>query len=257
MPLNKIVFATLISALLFINPSANAEETQITVRVISKGAKFLGSSMGGARITIRAVDTGELLATGVTSGSTGSTTTIMQESQDRGDAVSDPKAGRFDATLQLDEPTLVEISAFGPLAQRQSANRVRATQWIVPGKHITGGDGFLLEMPGFNVDVLWPPTHIKLKGAPQEIELRANVTMMCGCPLEPGGLWDSSTYEVAARIKHNGDFLTEIPLLFAGEKSQFKAVWKASEPGIYEAIVYAYDPATGNTGLDRVTFLIK
>ena len=29
------------------------------------------------------------------------------------------------------------------------------------------------------------------------------------------------------------------------------------DPGTYEVVVYAYDPANGNTGLDRTTFLIE
>jgi hypothetical protein len=29
------------------------------------------------------------------------------------------------------------------------------------------------------------------------------------------------------------------------------------EAGVYEAIVYAYDPANGNTGVDSVTFSVK
>jgi hypothetical protein len=33
------------------------------------------------------------------------------------------------------------------------------------------------------------------------IDVRANVMMMCGCPIEPGGLWDANAFEVAALIK--------------------------------------------------------
>ncbi len=42
-----------------------AEPTHITVHVLAKGAKFIGTSMGGVEITIRDADTGELLAKGV------------------------------------------------------------------------------------------------------------------------------------------------------------------------------------------------
>jgi hypothetical protein len=41
-----------------------AEPTVITIRVISKDAKFIGTSMGGMRITLRDAHTGAVLATG-------------------------------------------------------------------------------------------------------------------------------------------------------------------------------------------------
>jgi hypothetical protein len=148
------------------------------------------------------------------------------------------------------------VTAFGPLAQHQSANRVSAVQWVVPGKNLTGGDGWLLEMPGFIVDVIGPPTHQKRKGLPQTVEIKANVTLMCGCPVEPGGLWDSDAYEIRARIKRNGEPVGEIPLNYAGETSQFAGTFVAKEPGAYQATVYAYDPANGNTGVDATTFIV-
>jgi hypothetical protein len=55
---------------------------------------------------------------------------------------------------------------------------VSATQWVVPGKHITAGDGWVLELPGLVVDVQAPPTHTRLEGTPQAVRLQANVTMM-------------------------------------------------------------------------------
>lgn len=235
---------------------AEAEPTEITVHVISKGAKFVGTSMGGVKIVINDAETGALLASGVTAGSTGDTKIIMDDAHKRGAALSDPKAAKFTATLDLDVPRLIKVSAFGPLAQRQSAMTVSSTQWVVPGKHISGGDGWLLELPGFVVDVLNPPAHVKLKGAPQKIALKANVTMMCGCPIAPKGKWDANNYEVSARLVRNGKMTETIPLAFAGQTSQFAAEFEIKEPGVYEADVYAYDPATGNTGLDKVTFIV-
>lgn len=37
------------------------------------------------------------------------------------------------------------------LAQQQSMNFVSSTQWVLPSKHITGGDAWMLELPGFAV----------------------------------------------------------------------------------------------------------
>lgn len=234
-----------------------AEPTDITIRVLSRDAKFVGTSMGGVQITLRDVLTDELLAEGVTAGGTGNTGRIMKSDWVRGVSLSDESAARFDATLDLDEPRLIEVVAYGPLAQRQSANRVSATQWVVPGKHLTGGDGWRLEMPGFVVDVLDPPAHLKLGGGPQTIDLVANVTMMCGCPVEPGGLWDGDGYEVVALLRRNGEAAGEAVLDYGGETSRFVARLVLDQPGSWEVTVYAHDPLTGNTGVDKTTVVLS
>lgn len=244
-------------SVLAVSFSVSAEPTDVTVRVISKGAKFVGTSMGGVRIVITDAETGELLATGVTAGGTGDTKQIMKTAHKRGERLSNDKAAKFTATLDLDRPRFLKVTAYGPLAQKQSAAEVSSTQWVVPGKSVTGGDAWLLELPGFVVDVLDPPTHIKLEGMPQKIALRANVTMMCGCPIEPGGTWDAKGYEVAAILERDGKKVKTVPLNYAGKTSQFLADLEIAETGTYMATVYAYDAKTGNTGLDRVTFVVK
>lgn len=69
-------------------------------------------------------------------------------------------------------------------------------------------------------------------------------------------MWDADKYEVKALLKKNGKEAGMLNMEYAGEASQFSGTWKVDEPGIYEATVYAYDPATGNTGLDRTTFIV-
>jgi hypothetical protein len=235
--------------------TGQAEETRIAVRVISKGAKFIGTSMGGVLVTIEDADTGELLARGEVRGSTGDTGRIMRDAHVRPRVLSTEGSGVFATTLDLERPRRVRVTALGPLAQRQAANEVSATQWVVPGKHLDGGDGLLLEMPGFAVDVLAPPSHVRLEGG--EVAIEVNVTMMCGCPITPGGLWDADLYEVEAIVYGDGEEVARVPLGYAGSASQFAAGWTPPEPGVYEAVVYAYDPTSGNTGLDRTTFIVN
>jgi hypothetical protein len=242
--------------LLAVAPSAHAEPTRVDVRVISKGAKFVGTSMGGVAITLRDADTGALLAEGVTAGGTGDTARIMQAEQRHHDPVATDDAAVFRATLDLAAPRRIEVTALGPLGQRQAAASVSSTMWVVPGKHVTGGNGWLLELPGFAVDVLAPPAHQRLT-APRSVPVRANVVMMCGCPIEPGGLWDARRFEVRAIVSRNGAKLRELALAYAGETSQFTAELGGLEPGAYEVLVYAHDPSNGNTGLDRTTFLVE
>ena len=57
--------------------SATAEPTDLVIRVISEGGKFVGTSMGGAEIIVRDVRSGDVLARGRTAGSTGDTARIM------------------------------------------------------------------------------------------------------------------------------------------------------------------------------------
>src|SRR5437868_9747136 len=175
------------------------KQTQITVRVIAKGGKFLGDDIGGSLITISNLQTGELLAKGYTRGGSGNTTEIMQTPRTWGTAIPTDSASDFMARLELDEPCLIEVTAYGPLGGLQSAHKVSAMQWVIPGKNITGGDGFLLVMPGLLVQVLEPITHLTLTSIPSMVCIAANVTMMCGCPISPGGIWDSKDFEVGEK----------------------------------------------------------
>jgi hypothetical protein len=234
-----------------------AEPTEIIVRVLSQDAKFIGTSMGGMRVTLRDAHSGEILASGVTQGGTGDTKRIMHESGGRRAQLADASTAKFVATLDLEAPRLIEVEAFGPLAQAQGAHRLVSSQWVIPGKHISGGDGWLLVLPGFVVDVLAPPAHIKLDKSTAKVDLRANVIMMCGCPIEPNGLWDANKYEVKAIVSRNGVPAGTYALAYAGETSQFAGSVPVTGPGAYEIIVYAHDPINGNTGLDRTTFIAE
>jgi hypothetical protein len=183
--------------------SAKAEPTEIIVRVIGKDAKFIGTPIGGMRITLRDAETHETLATGITSGTAGQSKFSMDTSGGRRAVLSDPTAAKFVATLDLSTPRLIEVEAYGPLAQLQSANRVVATQWVVPGRGIANGDGWLLELPGLIVDVLDPPAHLMLPASASKAEIHANVTMMCGCPIAP-----KSECQVYSRSKRSLSTIT-------------------------------------------------
>jgi len=237
-------------------PPAWAQGTQVTVRVLARDAKFVGTAMGGVRVTLRDADSGRVLAEGLTAGGTGDTDRIMRRPRARGAGIATPDAAAFTATLDLDRPVRVEAIAQGPLGHPRAIGRVSAVQWVVPGHDLTGGDGWVLELPGFVVDLLAPTPEIKLQGVPQTVPLRAKVTLMCGCPVVPKGLWDADGYEVRALIRVDGKAAGEVPLAYAGETSHFAGSLQVTKPGSYEAVIYAYDPKTGNTGLDRTVFTV-
>lgn len=251
-----ILLVTLAVIPFFHIASASAEPTEITIRVLGKDSKFVGTSMGGARVILRDAHTGEILAKGITEGSTGDTKRIMGPQENSRAVRSSEGAAKFVATIDIDEPRLIEAVAFGPLAQPQAAHEVTSTQWVVPGRHLSGGDGWVLELPGYVVDLLAPPAHVKLASDTTKVDLRANVALMCGCPIEPGGLWDADKLEVNALVKRNGETLPPIELAFAGETSQFAATVPVDGSGVYDIIVYAHNPRNGNTGLDRTTFIV-
>jgi hypothetical protein len=235
---------------------ALAVDTRIDVRVLSKGAKFIGTGVAGAEITIRDAETDELLARGKTVGDSGNDHRIMVESWPRHHPLSTETSAVFRATLELEEPRQVIVTARGPLSQPQSTAVATVTQWVVPGKHITGGDGLTLELPGFSVDILHPPARQRVPAGQQRLELRANVMMMCGCPIEPGGLWDADAFEVVALIHQRDRRVAEIALSYAGEIGQFAGSFPIPGPGPYDITVYAFDPRNGNTGVDRTTIVV-
>ncbi len=240
---------------IFVTSLAQAEPTTVTVRVLSEGAKFIGTSMGGMRVTLKDAETGEVLARGLTAGGTGDTKRIMEGKLN--DAISDSSSAHYTVTLDLDRPRLVEAEVFGPLAQAQSALRAVSTMWVVPGKHVAAADGWVLNLRGLVVDVLGPPAHIKLPQTTQQVKVEANVVMMCGCPINPDGPWRVDDFEVTATVLRNGKPHGSAPMAYAGATSQFTGTLSVTEPGVYEVIVAAYQKSTANTGVDRTTFIIE
>jgi hypothetical protein len=242
--------------------------TKLTVRVIARDGKFLGDDIGGALVTVRDLQTGELLASGRTHGGSGPAS-LMTTKQTRNQPIPtqdppDNNACRFDTELILTAPRLLEITAFGPLAAQQSATQVTATTWIYPGKDIAPGnnqreDGFLLEIPGLVVQVLSPPQHyFPTDPNPQvAIPILANVTMMCGCPIgATDSPWPYIDFEVVATVLHNGT-QKDFPLRFvtpASAPSQFQTLqWTPGDYGVFEITVHAYQKSTGNIGVDRTS----
>lgn len=236
-----------------LSASVFATPTNITVRVLSKDAKFIGSGMGGVKIELRDMADGRLLAAGMIEGGTGDTKRIMIDPWVHGQALSTKDSASFTTTIDLDRPTRVQLTAEGPASNPDSANQVVVTQWIIPGKHLTGGDGWLLEMRGFSVSA---NAAVKESSGNEAaiLTLTAKVTMMCGCPIEPGGMWDANGYEVAAVLTDVSGNAMTVPLQYAGKTSEFSGAVELSGEGPFEAVVYAYNPSNGNTGVDIVKF---
>lgn len=239
---SALISATL--ALVACATIVEAAPTRVTVRAVSRDAKVIGDAVGGARITIRDLESKKVLASGIQAGGTGDTKRIMQEPRKRGAVVyGTDGAAAFRTTLDIARPTVVEITAEGPLAYPQATQRVSRTMLLLPGRHIEG-EGVVLEIAGFIVDV---PKAITARAA-QPLQLRAKVTMACGCPTEPGGLWNADEITVAARILRGAEVLKEMPLRYAGEVSTYAATLPALSAGTYTIEFTASDVRSGNFG---------
>jgi hypothetical protein len=230
--------------------SVSAEETRIMLRVKGVDSKFVGSGVGGVRAVVEDAETGEILDQGWITGGTGDTKRLMETPLQRGQPLADDNTAGYSARLELAEPRLLRFKIVGPYGQRQSLQEASVTSWVVPGKHITG-DGIVIHLPGF---IVRARSATPEKG---QAKLEAEVTMICGCPISKGGLWDADKYEVKALLKRDGKAAGEYPLAFTGEVNHFAAQLPARDKGDYEAVIYAYDPRTGNTGVDRVIFGVK
>lgn len=241
--------------LLCLAAAAAAEPTPVHVRVLSQGAKFVGSSMGGVEIVIRDAETRAILARGTVMGSTGDTGRIMGGGP-RDHVRHTADSAVFRASLDLPEPRLLEVSARGPLAQAQSAVTVTSQMWVIPGRGVTAGDGWLLELPGLVTDVVEPAAHQQLPPGTKRQRIAVDVAMMCGCPITPGGMWDSARFEVVAHVRRGDGPVIRLPLSYAGRTGHFAAELPLAGAGAHVVTVTAHDLKTGASGVDRTSFIL-
>lgn len=253
--------------------------TSITVRVQAKGGKFLADDIGGSEVTIRDARTGERLGGGLALGTSSgnlspaysagaSLNTIVTPPDEPGGSYMvqwlSPQSDTSGLSVELaiSRPTLLEVTAYGPLGGLQSAHRVTATRWIVPGQSFPE-PGFVVEIPGLLLQVMEPATHLAISSLPCEVPLRANVTMMCGCPIAAGEdqTWIPSDFEVTAAIGPVGQPPTEtVTLSFPGTAPSIfcgSYAVPAGATGFYQAVFTAVQRSTGNTGTGTATFFIK
>lgn len=222
----------------------DAVPTKVLVRALARDAKVIGSGVGGARITIRDAQTGAILAQGMQEGGTGDTGRIMRQPHERyGQILDTPGTAHFLATIDLTRPTRVHIRAEGPLGSEQSTYESEKTLLLVPGKDILG-EGIVLEIHGFLIE--WVEPESSPRGG--EIPVKVTVRMACGCPTEPGGLWDADHIEIVARLHRNGEAAASIPLTFAGETSTYSGTFRGDWKGPARIEVVASDVRSLNFG---------
>jgi hypothetical protein len=229
--MNRLIApAALLGAALLAAAPAFAVPTPVTVRVISQGAKFIGSGMGGVDVMLIDAATGAELAKGRVEGGTGDTAKIMN-GHPRGAPIADDAAAKFSATIDIAEPRLVRLLVAGPKRPAGVEVAKTETRWLIPGQPVVG-DGWVLELPGLALTA-------KREGG----RVIADVSMLCGCPIAPGTLWDEGRFRLNAWV---GD--KAVPLGFAGQTGRFAADVPAGAEW-----VTAVDTLSGATSAARIT----
>lgn len=219
----------------------NAKPTEILIRVISQDAKFIGDSMGGAQIVVRDASSGKQLAKGITAGTTGDTKAIM-EAKGRSPKRATPDAASFRARINIEKPTLVEVVVSGSQSKRDSGARVTSQRWIVPGESVNLADGWVIELPGLAIT---PSVTRKARS----LWVDAKVELLCGCPITPGGAWDSADYEVRAMLWNGNSLLESAKLNFVEAPGRFAGAIDLPEKGRFRLKLFARNMRTGNSGL--------
>lgn len=234
--------------------------TRVAVRGLACDAKIVGTLAGGCRVTLRHRDTGEVLASGLQLGSTGDTERILKQPVNRYDKLYDkPGTALFQTELILQEPTPVEIVVEGPLAYRHAMQRASLTTVLLPGQHVDG-DGFVLRLHGYIVELIHPAGAVEFHSG-DSVPIVAGVRLLCGCPVESGGVWDADRIEVRAKVEHNGTVIQEGRLAYAGRVNTFEGRFQVpqiqKDYEILQVTITASQPEDGNFGFDRKTCKLK
>jgi hypothetical protein len=219
----------------------------------------LGHDVGGARVTITDMASGQLLASGLQQGEPGDQTQIMRTPHLMDEPVySGRPAASFSTTLELTRPTLVEITAEGPLAYPNALQRASTTVLLIPGHDLTS-DGIVLHLYGYLVQVEHPKPGEPLI-AKEDVMLRASVRTLSGALVRPHSDWDSRKIHIYAELLIGGRIVERLQMFYAGEKSRFEAPFfvpmsKDAPDGITLRVIAA-DTATGNFGMGAAQYSV-
>lgn len=232
-----------------------AQETTLTVRAKANDAKFIGTAMAGVQVSVTHAHTGEMLAQGIITGGTGSTETLMEEPIERGEKISNKSAAAFKTALDIEVPTPLNIRVHGPLAGGTTSVDASKSVWLLPGEDITG-DGIVFHLYGFVVVSLAPHANTKVE-AGKELTLQAYVTMLCGCAISSGGMWDADNYKVEAQIWDEDTLIERVPMHIGSEDGVFSATYVPRTSGSYRIIFTVADSDSNNYGAAYTGIAVK
>ena len=230
--------------------------TRILVRVVAHGAMVLGREVGGARVTITDLETKHVLATGIQQGEAGDQNQIMRTPHLMEEPVYSARpAAAFTTTLELRKPTLVEITAEGPLAHPAAMQQTSQTVLLIPGHDLTN-DGIVLHLYGYIVQIEHPKPGQALI-AKDDVTLRASVKTLSGTLVRPHGDWDSRKINIYGEVLIGSRIVERLQMFYSGEGSSFEAPFfvptaKDAPDGITLRVVVT-DLSMGNSGIGIAT----
>jgi hypothetical protein len=231
--------------------------TMIIVRVVSHGSMVLGKDVGGARVTITDVASGQILVSGLQQGEAGDQNQIMRTPRMMGEPLYSSRASAsFTTTMNLTHPILVDIAAEGPLSYPASAQRVTKRTWLIPGEDMTN-DGIVLVLYGYIVRIEHPTSGESLI-AKDDVMLRASIKTLSGALVRPHGDWDSRKVHIYGEVLIGDRIVERLQMFYNGDNSSFEAPFfvppsKDAQDGITLRVVAA-DPASGNIGVGQAKF---
>ena len=231
--------------------------TRILVRVVAHGAMVLGREVGGARITITDLETKQVLATGIQQGEAGDQNQIMRTPHLMEEPVYSARpAAAFTTTLELRKPTLVVITAEGPLAHPASMQQTSETVLLIPGHDLTN-DGIVLHLYGYIVQIEHPKPGQALI-AKDDVTLRASVRTLSGTLVRPHGDWDSRKIRIYGEVLIGDRIIDRLQMFYSNETGTFDAPFFVPKPdeapnGITLRMV-ATDLSMGNSGVGTATY---
>jgi hypothetical protein len=226
--------------------------TTILVRVVAHGAMVLGQEVGGARVTISEHETKRVLATGVQQGEAGDQNQIMRTPHLMEEPLYSARpSAAFKTTLQLRRPTLVDITAEGPLAYPASMQQASQSVLLIPGQDLTN-DGIVLHLFGYIVQIEHPQDGQALM-AKDDVKLRASVRTLSGTLVRPHGDWDSRKIKIYGELLIGDRIVERLQMFYTNETHTFDAPFFVPKPdeapeGIVLRVI-ATDVATGNSGV--------
>jgi hypothetical protein len=233
------------------------QPTTIVVRVVAHGAMVLGREVGGARITITDLATKHILATGIQQGEAGDQNQIMRTPRLMEEPhYSSRPAAAFTATLDLLRPTLVEVTAEGPLAYPASSQRTSTTVWLIPGQDMIN-DGVVLHLYGYIARIEHPKPGEPLI-AKDDVILRASVRTLSGALVRPHGDWDSRKIHIYGEVMAGERVLERLQLFYNHDRASFEAPFfvplPSDAPDGITLHVVAADPSNGNVGVETAKY---
>jgi hypothetical protein len=162
----------------------------------------------------------------------------------------------FTTTLQLHKPTLVEISAEGPLAYPAASQKASKTLLLMPGQDLTH-DGIVLHLYGYLVQIERPTPHEPLI-AKDDVKLRASVRTLSGSLVRPHGDWDSRKIRIYGEVLIGDQIIERLQMFYDEGSRTFEAPFfvppSKEVPDGIKLRVIATDLSTGNSGMDQANY---